>query len=236
MLKTFIKYENSKFIKSYLYIAPVFLFLLSIVGIYIYRNIPILSSFGSSAIILFIIMTWITIINFNHDSTNERHILYCQLHSRIKYLNYKALYLLIFSCPLIVIALVYPSIIGAFDRALSLNLLVIGLIVHCLVSIFGILLGTFITNTLFESKKYTWLLTALIVVIMLTKTMLLESFPLFKWILWVFPPIDYFINLLTSDSLQLTDIHFMSAVLLSIVYSICAYLIIKLLFQKFSEL
>ncbi|PTK87722.1 ABC transporter permease [Staphylococcus gallinarum] len=236
MLTTFIKYEHSKFIKSYLYIAPVFLFLLSVVGIYIYRNIPILSSFASTAIILFIILTWITIINFNHDGTNERHILYCQLQSRIRYLNNKILYLFIFSCPLIVLSLVYPIIIGAFDKALTLNLLIIGLIVHCLMSVFGILLGTFVTNTIIKSKKYTWLLTTLIVVIILTKTMLIESLPLLKWILWVFPPINRFINLLTSDNLQFTNFQFLSAILLAIVYCICAYIIIKLLFHKTSDL
>lgn len=235
MLTTFIKYENSKFMKSYLYIAPVFIFLLGVVGIYIYRNIPILSSFGSTAIILFIMMTWITIINFNHDSTNERHILYTQLQSKTKYLNNKILYLLLFSVPLIVVAIVYPILIGAFDKMLSINLLLIGLTVHCLMSIFGVLIGTFVTNTMAKNKKYTWLLTVFIIVVILTKSLLIESLPLLKWILWVFPPIDNFINLLTSDQLQFTDIYFLSTVLIALIYSACAYFIIKSLFQKYYE-
>ncbi|PNZ15737.1 ABC transporter permease, partial [Staphylococcus succinus subsp. succinus] len=47
MLYSFLKYENSKFLKSYAFIAPVFIYILCLVGIYIYKNITVLSSFGS---------------------------------------------------------------------------------------------------------------------------------------------------------------------------------------------
>lgn len=93
MLLTFLKYENIKFIKSFQFIAPIFLYLIWVVGIYIYTDIPILSSYGSTSVGLYIISTWLTITNFKTDSINERCVFYIQLSSKLKYLIFKMTYI-----------------------------------------------------------------------------------------------------------------------------------------------
>ncbi|RIN07524.1 ABC transporter permease, partial [Staphylococcus xylosus] len=40
MLYSFLKYEHLKFLTSYQFIAPVFTYLLWVIGIYIYRDMP----------------------------------------------------------------------------------------------------------------------------------------------------------------------------------------------------
>ena len=54
-----------------------------------YSNQNILSSYAASAIILFFISSWITFIIFDLEGNNEKHLLFIQLNSKIKFLNLK---------------------------------------------------------------------------------------------------------------------------------------------------
>ncbi|WP_231111891.1 ATP-binding cassette domain-containing protein [Staphylococcus equorum] len=134
-------------------------------------DVPVLSSYGSTSIVLFLIMTWLTIINFKHDTVNERYILYIQLRSKNNYLKLKVLYLFLVSCLLILLSLFYPLLIQVFNKDVTLNLIFIGLISHILMSLFGILLGSFVTNTKIASKNF--------VFVTLTKDLLIEQFSFF---------------------------------------------------------
>lgn len=122
MLLTFLKYENIKFIKSFQFIAPIFLYLIWVVGIYIYTDIPILSSYGSTSVGLYIISTWLTITNFKTDSINERYVFYIQLSSKLKYLIFKMTYIFLIVFTLNIISLFYPILLGNFDKSMTLNL------------------------------------------------------------------------------------------------------------------
>lgn len=234
MLYSFLKYENSKFLKSYAFIAPVFIYILCLVGIYIYKNIPVLSSFGSTAILLFLAMTWISIINFNRDTLNERHILYVHLKTKTRYLMIKMIYQFLFSFILICLTLLYPIIVGVFDKHVTVNLLFIGIVIHIILSALGILLGAFVTNTSIANKKYTWLFTIFIIIIILTKEMIIDKMPVAQWLLWIFPPINNIMNLLNSDTLYMLNVNFILSCSYTVIYIVIAFIIINYLFKKSS--
>ncbi|SCT06194.1 ABC transporter permease [Staphylococcus caeli] len=218
MLISFLKYENTKFFNSYQMIAPIFLYLLSIIANYIYKDLPILSSYGSTAIFLLLTMTWLTIMNFKHDSINERDILYIHLSSKLKYLTFKLINLILLSFPLILISIVYPLIINSFDKKITVNFIVISLIVHVLLSIFGILLGAFVSNTNLASKPYRWLFTVFVIIITLTKVTLVDSMSFLKWFVWIMPPISELLSLLNSGTLLLYNGKFLMYCMLILIY------------------
>lgn len=232
MLLTFLKYENLKFLKSYIFIPPIFIYLLCLISIYIYKDVPVLSSYGSTSIVLFLIMTWLTIINFKHDTINERYILYIQLRSKNNYLKLKVLYLFLVSCLLILLSLFYPLLIQVFNKDVTLNLIFIGLISHILMGLFGILLGAFVTNTKIASKNFNWLLTILIIIVTLTKDLLIEQFSFLQWILWTLPPISSILYLLNKDSLHIFNLDFITLCIHSLIYIVVAFLMIKYFFNR----
>ncbi|PHK49385.1 ABC transporter permease [Staphylococcus edaphicus] len=232
MLLTFLKYENLKFIKSFQFVAPVFLYLMWVIGIYIYTDIPILSSYGSTSVGLYLISTWITIVIFKDDSINERHIFYIQLSSKIKYLLLKMIYIHFISLILLTIALLYPILIGSFDKPMTINLFLIGFTTHFLMGNFGILLGSYVANTGLFYKSYWWLITILFLIVSMIKSQLVEVSPFLKWILWILPPINNLLSSLTEDSLVINNTNFLTIVLLSFTYISIAYYFLTILYKK----
>lgn len=232
MLLNFLKYENLKFLKSYIFIPPIFIYLLCLISIYIYKDVPVLSSYGSTSIVLFLIMTWLTIINFKHDTINERYILYIQLRSKNNYLKLKVLYLFLVSCLLILLSLSYPLLIHVFNKDVTLNLISIGLITHILMGLFGILLGSFVTNTKIASKNFNWLLTILIIIVTLTKDLLIEQFSFLQWILWTLPPISSILYLLNKDSIHIFNLDFIMLCIHSFIYIVIFFQMINYFFNR----
>ncbi|SUM63822.1 ABC transporter permease [Staphylococcus saprophyticus] len=232
MLLTFLKYENIKFIKSFQFIAPIFLYLIWVVGIYIYTDIPILSSYGSTSVALYIISTWLTITNFKTDSINERYVFYIQLSSKLKYLIFKMTYIFLIVFTLNIISLFYPILLGNFDKSMTLNLFFIGLIIHILMGGFGILLGTYITNTNIIFKPYWWLITVFFIIVSLIKIIIVNKLPFTNWILWILPPINNLLSYLTEDSIQIYDLNFLVLVLISFAYQFIAFCPLIYLYKK----
>ena len=83
----FLNYQFKKFFRSYTFIPPYITHIIWICIFYFYSNQNILSSYAASAIILFFISSWITFIIFDLEGNNEKHLLFIQLNSKIKFLN-----------------------------------------------------------------------------------------------------------------------------------------------------
>ena len=60
---------------------------------YLYNEQPILSSYASSCLGLFIITCWLTLNILNLESLNEKYLLFIQLESKLKYLIAKWLFI-----------------------------------------------------------------------------------------------------------------------------------------------
>lgn len=231
MLIAFLSYQNKKFLRNFQYIGPVVIYLIWLMINYMYRDLPILPSYAISMIGLLPIITWITIVNFNNDTLNERYLFYIQLTSKVRYLVYKSIYLLIFSIPFILIALFIPLILDSFSQNITINTILISLLIHMWSVIFGIMLGITVQKWFLNEKKYAWLITILLLLITFIKNILIEHIGGLKWILWIFPPIDNFIKLLNNDNVLLLNPQFISLNIYCIVYTVL-FIIISLLAYK----
>ena len=89
MINEFSELSIQKFFRSYTFIPPYIIHIIWICIFYYYSNQNILSSYAASAIILFFISSWITFIIFDLEGNNEKHLLFIQLNSKIKFLNLK---------------------------------------------------------------------------------------------------------------------------------------------------
>jgi hypothetical protein len=232
MLMSFLSYQNKKFLSSYHYIAPALCYFIWLMINYMYRNLPILPSYAISMIVLMPIMTWITIVFFNKDSINERYLFQIHLSSKIKYILFKSIYLLLFSLIFIIIAIILPIILGSFMHKITVTLIVISFLVHLWAAVFGILIGLIVQNWFLMGKKYAWLITIFILLITMLKTTLIEKISALKWGLWIFPPLNNFMTQLKNDTLNLFDPHFILLNIYCCLYTLIVTLIIVIIYRK----
>ena len=232
MLKSFLSYQNKKFLRSFQYIAPTLCYFIWLMINYMYRNLPIFPSYAISMIILMPIITWITIICFNKDSINERYIFQIHLSSKIRYILFKSIYLLLFSSLFIIISIILPIILGSFIHKISITTIIISFIVHTWAVVFGILIGIIVQNWFLIGKKYAWLITIFILLITMLKTTLIENILALKWVLWIFPPVDGFMRQLNNDTLTLLEPQFIILNIYCCVYTLIATSVILYIYKK----
>lgn len=232
MLKAFLSYQNKKFLRSFQYIAPTICYVLWLTVNYMYRNLSILPSYAISMIILMPIMTWITIVCFNKDSINERYLFQIHLTSKIRYILFKSVYLLLFSLIFVIISIISPIILGSFIHKITVTTIVISFLVHIWAAVFGILIGLIVQNWFLIGKKYAWLITIFILLITMLKTTLTEKILALKWVLWIFPPLNSFMKQLNNDTLNLFEPHFILLNIYCCVYTLIATLVIVIIYKK----
>lgn len=232
MLKSFLSYQNKKFLRSYHYIAPALCYFIWLMINYMYRNLPTLSSYVISMIVLMPIMTRITIVCFNKDAINERYLFQIHLSSKIKYILFKSIYLLLFGLIFIIIAIMLPIILDSFLNKITVTIIVISFLVHIWAAVFGILIGLIVQNWFLMGKKYAWLITIFILLITILKTTLIEKISTLKWVLWIFPPLNTFMTQLKNDTLNLFNPHFILLNIYCCVYTLIVTLIIVIIYRK----
>lgn len=193
-MHAYISYQLISFMRSLKFIPPTTLFLAWIFILYAYDNAPILSSYGVSSIGLYVILTWMTMAIFSLEEESEKHILFFQLGSKLKFLIGKWLSLLCLMIPLLLYAMLYPIFGNLFKGELTTGVIGFAIFAHVMFSIFGILVGTLFSATKFSMKKYAWLTAVLVIVLSLATAAMIERMALLKLVLWIFPPVFKLIN------------------------------------------
>lgn len=185
----FVVYQLKSFGLSLKFIPPATLYFAWVFLSYAYKNVPILSSYGSTAMLLYPIMLWMTMALFHLEEESEKHILFSHLTSKGRYLLGKWLTLSITMTPLLLFSIFYPIVTSSFKGIMSFESFFIGVYVHVVFAAFGIVVGTLFSTTNLASKKYSWLTAALVVVVSFSAQSMIEAAAFLQWVLWIFPPV-----------------------------------------------
>lgn len=199
-MSAFIRYQLISFVRSLKFIPPVVIFCAWVFILYAYKNVPILSSYAVSSIVMYLIMTWITMSIFTLDEESEKHILISHLRRKVSYLFGKWLTILVIMIPLLLFAVFFPIIIESFEGNMSVKLYIYTFYSHLVFSSFGILVGTLFSATKLATKKYAWLSSVFIIVVSLSSKSIIEMMAFSKWILWIFPPVFKVTDYMEGDS------------------------------------
>ena len=220
-----INYHFKNFIRSYKWIGPLIIFLLLVVILYTYSGQPILSSFASTSMLLLFISAWITVIVFDIDSTKEKQLLFTKFRSKKNYLPSKLLFSFIIILPLGLWAIAYPIITFRFEHLPKLIEVLVGIYSHIIIIAVGVIMTTLIKSLTKVSDKLIWLFIVLMYLISMLRGTIIQSFPILKYILWIFPPVSDFLNILNKS---LTDVLSVSFLLIN--FWMIGYLIVMLIF------
>ncbi|WEN69443.1 hypothetical protein MT340_000380 [Staphylococcus sp. NRL 16/872] len=227
-----INYHFKNFIRTYKWIGPLVIFLLLVVILYAYSGQPILSSFASTSMLLLFISTWITVIILDVDSIKEKQLLFTQLKSKKTYLTSKLIFSFIIILPLSLWAIIYPIITFRFEHMPNLIEILVGLYSHIIIIALGVIITTLIKSLTRISNKLIWLFIVLICLISMLRGILIQTFPILKYILWIFPPVSDFLNMLNKSLTDVLSVSFLLINFWMIGYLIVALILLYTIFNK----
>lgn len=232
-MKHFITYQAKNFLRSLQIIPPYALYITWIVVLYAYRNVPILSSYANSAVVLFVIMTWISMSIFRLEAENEKHLLQLALRDKTRFLYGKWLTAFLFMLPLFIVAHFYPIVFGHFRGNVTLVHHLLSFYAHIGLGSLGILTGSFFTATRLVTVKFVWLLAAITVTTSLAASQIHEALPSWlDWTIHVLPPLSLLYTPLKGGDAGRLPEEFLSDLFLVIAYMLVAVVIIQKLYLR----
>ncbi|UDI77095.1 hypothetical protein HYI43_00465 [Staphylococcus taiwanensis] len=227
-----INYHFKNFIRSYKWIGPSITFLILLAITYFYSGQPIMSSFASTSMLLLFITAWLTIIILDTDSIKEKQLLFTQLKTKGTYLTSKLIFSFLVILPLGLCAIILPIITFRFEQMPNLMEIVLGLYSHAIVIALGVIMTTLVRSITKRSDKFIWLFIVLILLLSILRVVIIQTFPISKFVLWFLPPISDFLTLLNHASSKIFDISFLFVNLWMIGYLIVMWVILYVVFNK----
>lgn len=206
------------------------LFIIWIIVQYLYSDQPILSTYASSCLLLCIISCWLTINIFKHESLNEKYLLIIQLESKVRYLLSKWIFIFLTNSVLIIFSILYPILIQSFKHHVSIKEILLSFILHIIVCMTGILISTLVININGLSNKYTFLFISLFIVVCILRPFIIQTYPILRYLLWLFPPIGDFMTLFNTDNPNNNSCILWT--FLSLIYIIILFIINVIIFVK----
>lgn len=232
-MKSFVLYQLKNYIRSLIFIPPVALYICWIGIQYAYNSMGILSSYANSAVVLFVVMTWITMNIVRLEEEAEKHILLVHLRQKEHFLYGKWLTCLVMMLPLVLIAHFYPLITNNFVNAITTYNHILSFYSHTGLGILGILTGSFFAGTKITETRYVWLLSALTVTASFAHSQIADLLPkAISWILWFLPPLRLLYEPLKGSDSGGIPTGFLSSFSLTLVYILIAGLVIQSMFMK----
>lgn len=231
-MSAFIRYQFISFIRSLTFIPPVVVFLAWVFIQYAYKNVPILSSYGGSSIALYLVVTWMTMALFTMEEESEKHILFTHLGSKVRYLMGTWLAAMAIIVPLLLFSVFFPIVTASFKGKMTLEIYAFSFYSHIIFAVFGIIIGTIFSATKLAVKKYAWLSAVFAIVVSLASKPLIETAPVLKAIVWIFPPVYQVIEHMSGGELLVMKESVWTNILFVVGYILIGGAISMFLFKK----
>lgn len=231
MVGGFIRYQLSSYVRSLTIIPPLTLFIGWIILFYTYSDVPIMSSYAVTCISLYLVMTWVAMNVFALEGESEMNLLFVQLPSKRDYLWGKWVVCFLIALILGFIAMVYPLLLNSFKETPQFVHLSLAIYGHFFFAVFGILVGSFFSNSKVESKKFAWLSVMLVIAISIAQEGIIGKANIFKWLLLPFPPVSQILLHFTDESLVIGKGFWMDAAWV-VCYSFILLLVITRMFYR----
>ncbi|EMA6344680.1 ABC transporter permease [Bacillus cytotoxicus] len=187
-----IRYNILDYTKSYKYVPPIAIYIVSLLFVYTYKPNPIVSTYLETALMLYLLAAWITITLFHtEDPVQEQITLSHTKNIQTLYLGKYGTALLICSI-LSLISVIYPIAFQMFKEKMTLSLFITGFLAHFSLSILGVSIATLFTRNIIKKASTAWLSLSFVLLITIASIRLKKEWP---ELLWIFPPINDFMML-----------------------------------------
>ncbi|MDO3409133.1 hypothetical protein QWJ34_05105 [Saccharibacillus sp. CPCC 101409] len=152
-----LEYLHRCFIRSYRYGAPTFIYLAILLLVYTTGSNPVMDSYAFSSSMLFVTAAAIGCLMIDVEAANQEMATLTHARSLVRLSAAKLLYAWLFASALGLFAVLYPALLGRFDRLPGFEELGIGLLYHIALAGLGVSLAGWFSAKLFESRFYAML-------------------------------------------------------------------------------
>lgn len=231
----FIRYQLISYIRSFRFIAPITIFLAWVFITYAYKNIPIMSSYATTSVALYIVMTWIGMNVFSLEDESEKHILFINLGGKQKYFLGKWAVCFIFIFLLFLFSHFYPILTDSFREEVSPAHHMLSFYCHVFLGLFGVFIGSLFSATRFSRTRHAWLMTALVIVFTIAEPAIIKSMPYLQWGFVIFPPVTKVISPFYAGDNILLGSEFWLDLTWVIAYGLISFIVARFLFLKYER-
>lgn len=98
-MRALISYYVLDYIKSYRYVPPLSIYVITLLVNYTYRPNPVLSSMAVTAVYLFLLMAWFTLSFFHTEDPTQQQL--TTLHAKNKSKMFLSKYMTMFLCVIV---------------------------------------------------------------------------------------------------------------------------------------
>lgn len=228
-----IRFTLTDYFRSYRYIPPLTIYGAWVFILYAYKNVPVLSSYSVSSMVLYFVSAWIAMSVAGTEEGVQRQITLIHAGSRAKYLFSKAAASFIVTGGAGLYAIVLPILLDCFDKPVTSVHLVLAGGSHLLSALMGILAGLFFSTGRFAGKATTWLSLSFVLLLSLAYKSLEDLLPGgTEFLLLLLPPEYPLISLLgRGDDVSIDEaaIRCFAGIL---VYLALGFGLIAILFKK----
>lgn len=175
--------------RSHKYFPPVSTFFILIFVHYTYTPNPIIDSYAVTALILYVISSWLCINVLSLDPPVQRQIMLLHVKGATRYYISKLLSVWLIAVILTLYAFVYPIIFGMFTEPVTFTIGFVSFVNHVLLATLGIMVASLFSKALMESPVNSYGGLALTIVLSIAALGIYEALPAgFKHITWIIPP------------------------------------------------
>ncbi len=208
-MKGLLYYQFINYVRSYRYVPPLSLYIMSLIVNYTYKPNPILDSFAVTSLFLFFIMGWFTVSVFHAENEGQKQL--TLLHARRPREYYLTLFML---CGLIgfclsCVSVAYPIIFDMFGGETRPIHMMMGFLSHFSLSILAIALSAIFTRDLVKNNRNTWWGVLSILILSVAISSLKSTVLQVKGLMWLFPPVHLSLEMMgTEDSIEVIPVLF----------------------------
>ncbi|WP_141431038.1 ABC transporter permease [Bacillus sp. 03113] len=195
-MKGLLIYQSINYLRSYRYVPPLSIFIISLIVNYTFEPNPILDSYSYTSVVLFFVMGWFTVTVFHAEDEGLKQITLFHAKSSKDY--HLALFLI---CVLIglflsAVSVAYPVVFDMFGGETRPLHIILGFMSHFSLSILSIALSALFTRDVVKNKRNTWWGVMSILVF----SVALSTFKslLLKGLIWILPPIRFSLEMMSS--------------------------------------
>lgn len=236
IIKEIIKYEGRLYFKSNKFVMPLVVLLCFLYFSYTIAPIDIVDMFTMSSVFTFFLMVWVGCSYSDSENTALKQIIILKVQSEKRVYISEMLFLNILGVMaggismLVAVTQNVVSDFHLFSRALTIQDVVKGFILHVLCAFMGGAIGSFFHPRI-VNRKLAVLCCTLMSILAVTKEAIGSTFLPFRLISWLFPPISNVIRIFAgADSLHVRGV-LISSLLLgiygTIFYGLRVYILCK---------
>lgn len=216
------------YIKSNKIIAPGLIWIIFLYFNYMSKPISYVPDLSFSGMILYLIMIWIGFTYMDMEDIITEQLIILKIKSATRYNISKVLFIIIISISMSIIGILVPvtqhiiNNYSLFNRNLLTGDIIYGFILLNAFALLGAALGTLFHPRIVKDRKIAVVIVFLIGILGYIKGVLIEDFPVLRFILWAFPPVfDILAKFTELEYFNLNNI--MNSLLLAAAYSLVLF-------------